>query len=203
MADLGDDVLRALAFVDERVLVRDLSELVAVPSVSGEDAESDVLHLLSKQLRALDLDIDLWPLDLPSLTADRDFPGWEVPRSEAWGLVGTARDPRRTVRSLSCCRVTSTWCHPGTSRWDGDPFTPRLVDGRLHGRGTGDMKGGVVAMIAASARCARRACACVARSPLHLAVGEEDGGLGAFATLRARPPRRGLRHHRADERHRS
>ena len=116
MRDLGDVELRALAFVDERELVRDLSELVAVPSVSGDDAESDVLHLLAKQLRDLDLDIDLWPLDLPALTADPDFPGWEVPRTEAWGLVATARDtPRRTATPPWCCRVTSTWCRPETS----------------------------------------------------------------------------------------
>ncbi len=96
--------------------MRDLSELVAVPSVSGDDAESDVLHLLAKQLRDLDLDIDLWPLDLPALTADPDFPGWEVPRTEAWGLVATARDSRRrAARPPWCCRATSTWCRPETS----------------------------------------------------------------------------------------
>ena len=85
--DLSDVELRALAFVDERELVRDLVELVKVPSVSGTDAESDVQHLLAKQLRPLDLDVDLWSLDLPALTADPAFPGWEVARSESWGLV--------------------------------------------------------------------------------------------------------------------
>src|SRR5689334_25100680 len=90
MRDLDDVELRALAFIDERELVRDLADLVAVPSVSGTDAEGDVLHLLAKQLKELDLDLDLWSLDLPALTADPAFPGWEVSRDEAWGLVGTA-----------------------------------------------------------------------------------------------------------------
>ena len=85
--DLADAELHALAFVDERELVRDLVELVEVPSVSGSAAESDIQHRLAKQLRQLDLDLDLWQLDLPSLRADPGFPGWEVERSESWGLV--------------------------------------------------------------------------------------------------------------------
>ena len=184
MRDLDDGEERALAFVDARELVQDLSELVAIPSVSGEDAESDVLHLLAKRMRSLDLDVDLWPLDLPALTADPDFPGWEVPRTEAWGLVASAGDTVEDGVPALVLQGHVDVVPPGDlSRWEGDPFTPRLVDGRLHGRGTVDMKGGVVAMIAAVR--AVRAAGLRLRRPyaLHLAVGEEDGGLGAFATL--------------------
>ena len=111
--DLSDLELRALAFVDERELVRDLVDLVAVPSISGHDAESDLQHRLAKRLGPLDLDLDLWPLDLPALTADPRFPGWEVPRSEAWGLVGTALGTGAARRPW-CSRATSTWCRPAT-----------------------------------------------------------------------------------------
>jgi acetylornithine deacetylase len=87
--DLSDHELAALAYVDDRELVRDLLDLLVVPSISGSDAESDIQHRVAKQLVALDLDVDLWSLDLPALTSDPDFPGWEVPRTEAWGLVAT------------------------------------------------------------------------------------------------------------------
>jgi len=67
-----------------------LTALLAVPSVGGTDAEADVQHVLAKQLTRLGLDVDLWAMDLPALAADPAFPGAEVTRAEAWGLVGSA-----------------------------------------------------------------------------------------------------------------
>lgn len=181
--DLADAELRALAFVDERELVRDLVELVEIPSVSGSDAESDIQHRLAKQLRQLDLDLDLWQLDLPELRADPRFPGWEVERTESWGLVagpGTTADPPALVLQGHVDVVPAG----DPARWSSAPFVPRLSGGRVHGRGTVDMKAGVVAMLAA-ARAVRSGGVRLERTyALHLVVGEEDGGLGAFATLR-------------------
>ena len=180
--DLDDVELRALAFVDERELVRDLVDLVAVPSVSGSDAESDVVHQLAKRLQLLDLDLDLWELDLESLTADPAFPGWEVPRSEAWGLVATG-GPAGDRPALVLQGHVDVVPPGDLGQWRGDPFVPRVAGGRVHGRGTVDMKAGVVASIAA-VRAVRAAGIPLSRPyALHLVVGEEDGGLGAFGTL--------------------
>ena len=180
--DLTDLELKALAFVDERELVRDLVELVAVPSVSGSDAESEVQHVLAKQLRGLDVEVDLWQLDLQELTADPVFPGWEADRSESWGLVShTPGDGEPGLVLQGHVDVVP----PGDlARWSGEPFGPRVDADRVHGRGTVDMKGGVVANIAAL-RAVQQAGIELARPvALHMVVGEEDGGLGAFATLR-------------------
>lgn len=182
--DLCDEELRALASLDERELVRDLVDLVAVPSISGTDAENDVVHLLAKQLRALDLDVDLWSLDLTALTSDPGFPGWEVARAEAWGLVGTSRGAEETGVPALVLQGHVDVVPPGDpAQWEGDAFTPRVAGGRVHGRGTVDMKGGVVACLAAVR--ALRAAGIRPERPfaVHLVVGEEDGGLGAFATL--------------------
>lgn len=178
--DLSDLELRALAFVDERELVRDLVDLIAVPSVSGSDAESDIQHLIAKQLRELDLDIDLWPLDLPRLTSDPAFPGWEATRSESWGLVASSGPGEPELVLQGHVDVVPSG---DLGAWRGDPFSAQVAGRQVHGRGTCDMKAGVIANLAA-ARAVRLAGIPLTRTyALHLVVGEEDGGLGAFATL--------------------
>lgn len=183
--DLSDLELRALAFVDERELVRDLMQLVEVPSVSGTDAECDVQHLLAKQVRELDLDVDLWQLDLPELVADPEFPGWEAPRSEGWGLVARSAGSTGAAEPELVLQGHVDVVPAGDlGTWAVDPFRARATDGRVHGRGTCDMKAGVVANLAAAR--AIRAAGIELSKPfaLHFVIGEEDGGLGAFATLR-------------------
>ena len=178
--DLSELELRALAFVDERELVRDLVDLVSVPSVSGSDAESDVQHRLAKQVRELDLDVDLWQLDLDRLTTDPAFPGWEAPRTEAWGLVASSGPGEPELVLQGHVDVVPAG---DPDAWRTDPFTAGVSNGRVSGRGTCDMKAGVVANLAAVR--AVRAAGIPLSKPyaLQLVVGEEDGGLGAFATL--------------------
>ncbi|HEU5039026.1 MAG TPA: ArgE/DapE family deacylase [Nocardioides sp.] len=178
--DLSDLELRALAFVDERELVRDLVDLIAVPSVSGSDAECDVQHRLAKQVRELDLDVDLWQLDLDRLTTDPAFPGWEAERTEAWGLVASSGPGEPELVLQGHVDVVPSG---DLGAWRSDPFTATVSGGQVHGRGTCDMKAGVVANLAAVR--AIRAAGITLEKPyaVQLVVGEEDGGLGAFATL--------------------
>ena len=182
--DLSDLELRALAFVDEHELVRDLVELVSVPSVSGSDAECDVQHQLAKRSGELGLDVDLWQLDLDRLTTDPGFPGWEAPRAEAWGLVASSGAGEPDLVLQGHVDVVPSG---DPAAWRTDPFAAALSGdghtGRVHGRGTCDMKAGVVANLAAVR--AVRAAGIELSKPyaVHLVVGEEDGGLGAFATL--------------------
>ena len=175
---------RALAALDRESLVADLRTLVGIPSVGGSPAECDIQHHLARRLTELGLDVDLWPLDLPALTADPAFPGWEVPRAEAWGLAGASGPGRPALVLQGHVDVVP----PGDlTRWASPPFRPEIrgsgTAARLHGRGACDMKAGLAANLAA-AGAVRAAGIRLARPfALHCVVGEEDGGLGAFATL--------------------
>ena len=173
---------RVLAAVDDARVVEELRELVRIPSVDGTPAEADVQAWCAERMAALDLIVDKWPIDLPAVTADPEFPGMEVERDEAWGCVGVLGGDATPGLILN---GHVDVVPPGElGLWpDGDPFSARVEDGVMWGRGTCDMKGGVAAILGAVA--AIVASGIELRKPLtvHTVIGEEDGGAGAFATL--------------------
>ncbi|MFC5265488.1 ArgE/DapE family deacylase [Kribbella qitaiheensis] len=171
-----------LAAVDDGLVVDELRELVQIQSVDGTAGESAAQVWCAERLRRLGMEVDHWEIDLPAVTADAEFPGMEVERAEAWGCVGVLGSSGSPGLVLNGHLDVVP---PGDlALWpDGDPFSARVSGGIMWGRGTCDMKGGVAAIIGAVA--AIVAAGITLRKPLavHTVVGEEDGGVGAFATL--------------------
>ncbi len=124
-------------------------------------------------------------MDLDALRADPDFPGTEAARNEAWGLVGTTGEPGDGPLLILQGHVDVV--PPGDpTQWHRDPFHPHVENGVMYGRGTCDMKAGLAANLAAAAalRSSGVSLGGGARLGLHCVQSEEDGGLGAFGTLR-------------------
>jgi len=172
----------ALDAVDETALIEDLVQLVRVPSVTGTDAESDLQARCAGQLVQLGLDVDAWRLDLDMVRAAPGFPGMEVPRTEGYGVVGTTEGQGPPALVLQGhVDVVPTG---DLARWAGvDPFCGSIQGRALRGRGACDMKAGVAANVAVVR--ALRSAGFTFERPLaiHCVVGEEDGGVGAFATM--------------------
>jgi acetylornithine deacetylase len=183
-ADLTDLEARVVDAVDERWVVERLSAMVAVPSVGGTPAESEVQHQLAGWLDQLGCDVDTWQIDLAEAAVAADAPGQEVERTEAWGVVGTMPGAESGPPAFILSGHTDVVPPGDLSLWDGDPFVPRIVGRHLHGRGACDMKGGVVSALAALAAVQRAGVRLVRPVAVHGVVGEEDGGLGAWATIR-------------------
>jgi len=182
--DLSTREAAVLDAVDAQWAVDRLVALVAVPSLGGTAAESEAQHLVAGWLDELGTDVDRWAIDLEEARTAPDAPGQEVDRDEAWGVVGTVAGAEGGQPALVLSGHSDVVPAGDRALWPGDPFTPRLVDGAVHGRGTCDMKGGLVASLAA-VRALRTAGVRLARPlAVHSVLGEEDGGLGAWATLR-------------------
>jgi acetylornithine deacetylase len=186
VADLSAVEAKVVDAVDERWLVDRLRRLVAIPSVGGTAAESEIQHVVGNWLDELGCDVDRWRIDLSAAAHGPDVPGQEVVREEAWGVVGTLPGSDGGEPALVLSGHTDVVPAGDRALWPADPFDPRVADGAVHGRGSCDRKAGVVASLGAVA--ALGAAGLTPRRPLavHAVVGEEDGGLGAWATLARR-----------------
>jgi acetylornithine deacetylase len=107
-----------------------LRDLVAIDSVNptlvpGARGEGDIARRLADELRALGLAVEI-----ADVTPGRP------------NVVGVL-EGRHTGRSLMLCGHTDTVGVTGMPR----PFSPDIRDGKLFGRGSQDMKGGVAAMV--------------------------------------------------------
>ena len=165
--------------IDVDLIRRDLAQIVNIPSIGGSDAEIAVQRWCAATLTGLGLEVDQWRLDLDELRVSDGYPGEEVEREEAWGCVGVS-GPGNPALILNG-HVDVVPASDPDSWTNSDPWHVREVDDTWYGRGVCDMKGGVVAIIAAA-----RA---VSDIPLarpfavHTVIGEEDGGIGTYATL--------------------
>lgn len=176
---------RALDAVDPDQAVALLIDLMAVPSISGSDAEIDIQHLLAQRMAEVGLTVDLWPMDLPALVRAPGHPGAETERSEAWGLVATSVGSADEDAEPALILQGHVDVVPAgdPTRWRSEPFTPTTLGHRIHGRGACDMKAGVAANLAAAAALATAGIRTCRPFALHSVIAEEDGGLGAFGTL--------------------
>ena len=163
--------------IDPAALAADLSALVRIPSLTGE--ERAALTWLAERAEALGLRAELVEHDLAALRAHPDHPGEEAPRSELVGLSVTL--PGRGPGRLCLCGHVDV-VGVGTETWRHGPWSGAIADGCVHGRGSADMKGGVIAALHALAAL-RAAGAATPEVVLQCVASEEDGGLGAFAAL--------------------
>ena len=81
-----------LDHLDEDALLERFAALVRVPSVSGTPDEERIVELYAGMLDDAGLALDHWEIDLDETMADPWFPGVEVERERAYGLVGVS-DP--------------------------------------------------------------------------------------------------------------
>jgi acetylornithine deacetylase len=166
---------------DRTALAEDLAALVRIPSLTGH--ERPALEWLATRAEGLGLRAELTDHDLAALRAHPDHPGEEVARDELVGLAITL--PGRGGRRL-CLDGHVDVVGPGTVPWrHGDPYSGTAEDGRIYGRGTVDMKAGVVAALHALAAYAAAGVVPAAEVVLLCVGSEEDGGLGTFAALQA------------------
>jgi len=182
-SQVDDLAASAASLVDTAQIERDLSELIRIPSITGsEEAIQDAMERLFGEIGLEPRRIVTDPV---TFADDPDFPGSEMPRTSlpiVTGRLGRAGGKR--VLLVGHVDVVP----PGDpATWSVDPWAAEVRDGRMYGRGACDMKGGVVAIVAAvRAIIASGAADELTGELLVVSVpSEEDGGQGMLAAIRA------------------
>ena len=192
MADAHRVRERLLEAVDERAqrAVEVLAEIVRIPSVVPltdayeRTGESDVQAVLARELRALGAEVDVWDGDAAML-ADRyrGRPGFQEGRrfDERPNLaaVVNGQGGGRSIMLAGHIDVVAA----DSAAWRVDPWGAEVIGGRMYGRGTADMKGGVVASLLALMALRRAGVRLAGDVVFASVVDEEVGGMGTLALI--------------------
>ncbi len=181
-AELSRAEVRVLDAIDEPALVDELVAMIRVPSITGSDAESDLQHWHAYELTKLGFDVDHWKLDLPALAAHPEHPGTEARRTEGYGVVGVL-GPSAVPALVLQAHVDVVPTGDPTTWYDADPWSGAVRRSSVHGRGACDMKAGAAANLAVARAFVASGVRLERPFALHAVISEEDGGLGAFATM--------------------
>ncbi|GER90317.1 acetylornithine deacetylase [Dictyobacter vulcani] len=172
-----------LAALDEQGLIQSLRAFLRIPSITGQEIEAQ--RWLGQRMQEIDLAVDLWTIDVPALQQHPAFPGMEVERSqqEALGLVGTWQGRGEPGKRLIFNGHLDVVPVGDRTQWSHDPWGAELDDEIIYGRGACDMKGGLMAALYAIKAIKDAGVSLPGSLAIQSVIGEEDGGLGTFATL--------------------
>ena len=164
-----------------------LQELVRVPSVTGE--EGAVQGVVERAFRERGLAVDTWEATPEEMEPYAEHVGEQKTYSNRPNVVGVRSGGGGGPSILLNAHVDTV--EGGDPRaWTHDPFSGALVGDLLYGRGSCDMKGGLVTHLAALDALADLGVELRGDVSVAATVGEENGGLGALSTV--------LRGYRAD-----
>jgi acetylornithine deacetylase len=177
---------RVLDSLDVEGMLRCLGELVSIPSYGGDEGEAQ--RFVAGILRDLGLEVDEWELDFEKL---REHPSFSMPfeREAGLGVAGTLKGIGGGRTLILNGHVDTV--EPGEgSNWSHPPLEATMEGGRVYGRGTADMKGGLCCAIFAVKALIDAGVKLRGDLVVESVIGEEDGGVGALATV--------LKDHRGD-----
>jgi acetylornithine deacetylase len=164
-----------------------LQELVRVPSVTGE--EGAVGAVVGRAFSERGLDVDTWEATREETEPYREHIGEQSSYENRPNVAGTKRGIGEG-RSILLNAHTDTVDPGDSSAWKEDPLSGNLEGDLLYGRGSCDMKGGLVTHLIALDAISDLGLGLHGDVTVAATVGEENGGLGALSTV--------LRGYRAD-----
>ncbi|MDP9160596.1 MAG: ArgE/DapE family deacylase [Acidobacteriota bacterium] len=167
-----------------------LQRLVQLPSLPGQ--EQPAQHFLAAKLRALDCKVEILKSDFSALEHHPAFSDDGVSFDERLNVVGVwtgskpsqiaAKTPAKR-RSLILNGHMDVVPVGDPKLWKFPPWSGTVENGKLHGRGSCDMKAGLTSAIFAVEALRNLHFEPLAPVLVESVIGEESGGVGTLTTL--------------------
>lgn len=173
---------RALDAIDLDGLVETLCEFIAFESHGGH--EEAVQRRMAELLQDAGMRVNVWDLDLDRLRQHPAY-GAEIERDRALGVTGwIGRDEGPSLILNGHVDVVPAG---DLGRWTVPPWRGTVRDGRVYGRGSADMKGGLCCALYAVRALQTAGIELGGSVVIQSVVGEEDGGVGTLAAIERGP----------------
>ncbi|MEE2876219.1 MAG: ArgE/DapE family deacylase [Candidatus Neomarinimicrobiota bacterium] len=171
-----NDVVASL----EDEIVAFVQRLVRMPSLP--DQEHEVQNRLAEMLENMGAEVDLFPVRFEVLREHPAFTDDGFSPEERIDVVGFWKggDGGRSILLNGHVDVVS---QGDESLWDESPWSGTLREGRIYGRGSCDMKGGLAAGIFAVQALKRAGVSLRGDVTVQSVIGEESGGVGTLAAI--------------------
>ncbi|MCP4513968.1 MAG: M20/M25/M40 family metallo-hydrolase, partial [Delftia sp.] len=170
---------RVLDAIDVEGMLAYLCELVAIPSLGGQETAAQ--EHVAAQMKRCGLAVDVWELDLGQLSQHPAF-STEIEREHGLGVVGVmGKDVGG--RSLILNGHVDVVPVGDEADWRYPPWQGTIADGRVYGRGALDMKGGLCCALFAAQALRDAGVRLAGKLIIQSVIGEEDGGVGALAAV--------------------
>ena len=169
---------QALDSININEMVEYIRELISIKSITGDEKEAQ--ENVAAKLKSIGMKVDTWSLDLDEISKHPDY-STEVDRTEGIGVVGvTGGDEGKTLILNGHIDVVPAG---DESNWDSPPWAGTVKDGKIIGRGSVDMKGGLSCAIYAVKAIKDAGIKLKGKVIIESVIGEEDGGIGALACV--------------------
>ena len=177
-ADMNHNEQKVLAAIDADGLVETLCELIAFESEGGR--ETPAQRRVAALMESFGMAVDVWDIDFATL---RQHPAYtvEIDRAEGLGVVGTLGRGEGPTLILNGHIDVVPAGEP--ERWHHPPWRGTVADGRVYGRGSADMKGGLCCALFAARAIHAAGIDLPGRLMIQSVIGEEDGGAGTLAAI--------------------
>lgn len=139
---------KVLAAVDANrdKAVKFLQQIVSIPSVTGD--EGKIQKFLSDYMKKFGLDVDMWESDWQALKKHPGYIPVDLGYEGRPNIVATWKGTGGG-RSLLLNGHTDVIPVGNGEGWSDDPWSAKIKEGRIYGRGSCDMKSGVASHIMA------------------------------------------------------